>query len=260
MRELDVITEALREASLIVMGGDRSAESKETVVGTYDVVTGSDVLAEELIISRIREAFPGDTVISEETNPDAAVSGRTWAIDPIDGTMNYTRGIPLFGMQAVFMEDGVPRASAIYLPVQDEMFTASPDGAFLNGSPIHVSEPRSLNRCILSAGDFSRKSERFRRAQAVLLGDCYDDVARFQVMGAACIDFAYLACGRTDLHVRFVNRIWDFMPGMFLAEMAGAVYDHGIFERDRILIMCSSGEVLSEAMATIHPKIGTCFE
>ena len=259
MRELDVIVGALRDASRIVMGGDRSAESKETIVGTYDVVTGSDVKAEELIISRIRESFPDDTVISEETNPDAVITGRTWAIDPIDGTMNYTRGIPLFGMQAVFMEDGVPKASAIYLPVQDEMFTASSEGAFLNGEPIHVSDPRPLKKCILSAGDFSRKSETFRRAQAVLLGECYDDLARFKVMGAACIDFAYLACGRTDLHVRFVNRIWDFMPGMYLAEMAGAVYDRDIFERDRILIMCSSPEVLGEAMERIHPKVSRCF-
>lgn len=259
MRELDVIVGALRDASRIVMGGDRSAESKETIVGTYDVVTGSDVKAEELIISRIRESFPDDTVISEEMNPDAVITGRTWAIDPIDGTMNYTRGIPLFGMQAVFMEDGVPKASAIYLPVQDEMFTASSEGAFLNGEPIHVSDPRPLKKCILSAGDFSRKSETFRRAQAVLLGECYDDIARFKVMGAACIDFAYLACGRTDLHVRFVNRIWDFMPGMYLAEKAGAVYDKGIYDRDRILIMCSSQEVLDEAMERIHPRIDVCF-
>ena len=80
MRELDVIVGALRDAARIVMGGDRSAESKETIVGTYDVVTGSDVAAEELIISRIRESFPDDTIISEETNPDAVVTGRTWAI------------------------------------------------------------------------------------------------------------------------------------------------------------------------------------
>ena len=259
MRELDVMVSALREASSIVLGGDRSAESKETLVGTYDVVTGSDVRAEETIIGRIREIFPDDVIISEETNPDSDMGGRTWAIDPIDGTMNYTRGIPLFGMQAVFMEDGVPKASAIYLPLYDEMFTATDDGAFLNGVPIRVSDPRPLRKCILSAGDFSRKSETFRRAQAVLLGECYDEVARFKVMGAACMDFAYLACGRTDLHVRFVNRIWDFMPGMYLAEKAGAVYDKGIFDRGRILIMCSSQEVLDEAMERIHPRIDVCF-
>ena len=144
MRELDVMVSALREASSIVLGGDRSAESKETLVGTYDVVTGSDVRAEETIIGRIREIFPDDVIISEETNPDSDMGGRTWAIDPIDGTMNYTRGIPLFGMQAVFMEDGVPKASAIYLPLYDEMFTATDDGAFLNGVPTRVSDPRPL--------------------------------------------------------------------------------------------------------------------
>ena len=259
MRELEVMRDAVLEASGIVMGGDRSAESKETAVGTYDVVTGSDVLAEECIIGRIRAAFPMDTVISEETNPDAANSGRAWAIDPIDGTMNYTRGIPLFGIQAVFMEDGVPRASVIYLPAYRELFEASDEGAFLNGRPIHTAEPRPLRKCIMSTGDFSRRSQVFREAQAVIFHDCYDDIARFKVLGAACTDFAYLACGRTDLHIRFVNRIWDFMPGLFLAVTAGAVYDKELYEKHRILVLCSSQDVLDEAVGTLVPKFISCF-
>ena len=259
MRELDVMVAAIRKAAPLVMGGDRSAESKDTAVGVYDVVTGSDVLAERTIIDTILSEFPEDTIISEETNPDSLNTGRAWAIDPIDGTMNYTRGIPLFGIQAVFMVDGDPRASAIYLPVYDEMFTASSDGAFLNGTPIGVSGPRPLRQCILSTGDFSRKSQVFRDAQAVLFHDCYDKVARFKVLGAACTDFAYLACGRTDLHIRFVNRIWDFMPGLFLAKTAGAVYDEELYEKHRILILCSSECVLKEAMESIAPAIISCF-
>ena len=91
--------------------------------------------------------------------------------------------------------------------------------------------------------------------QARLMSDCRDCVARFKMFGAACLDFAYLASGCTDVHVRFVNKIWDFMPGMYLAEMAGAVYDRGLLDDTGILIMCSSQEVLDEAMSEILPRI-----
>ena len=258
-RELEVLTSAVRKAADIVVHGDRSAESKSTAIGTYDVVTDSDVRAEKSIINDILAAFPDDSIISEETNPDKELADRCWAIDPIDGTMNYTRGIPFFGIQGCFLEKGVPKASAIYLPVFDEMFTASDEGAFLNGKRIHTSDPRPLKQCLMSTGDFSRRSQQFRDAQAAVFHDCYSDIARFKVFGAACVDFSYLASGRTDIHIRFLNKIWDFMPGMFIAEKAGAVYDKGLMNDHGILMMCSSEEVLGEALETVVPKFISIF-
>ena len=258
-RESKVLESAITKAADIVMSGDRWAKGKETDVGTYDVVTDSDVRAERSIIDDILDAFPNDTIISEETNPDAEMSDRCWAIDPIDGTMNYTRGIPFFGIQGCFMEKGVPKASVICLPAFNEIFVANEEGAFLNGRRISTSDPRPLRECILSTGDFSRKSQLFRDAQALIFHDCYQDIARFKVLGAACMDFAYLASGRTDIHIRFLNRVWDFMPGMYLAEKAGAVYDKKLAEEHGILVMCSSQEVLDEAMDTLVPKFIFCF-
>lgn len=259
MRELEVITDALRRAGRMALGGDRAARSKQNACGIYDIVTDSDIRAEEIIVSAIREAFPDDIIISEELNPDTEACGRTWAIDPIDGTMNYSRGIPLFGLQAVFMDGCEPKASAIYLPVYDEMYTASSEGAFLNGVPLRTAEPRPLRQCIVSTGDFSKKCHEFRQAQAVIFHDCYRDVARFKVFGASCIDFTFLSSARTDVHVRFVNKIWDYLPGLFLAEMAGAVYDKQLMRDTSILILCSSQEVLEEATGSILPRIMPCF-
>jgi fructose-1,6-bisphosphatase/inositol monophosphatase family enzyme len=258
-RELEVLESAIRKAAGIVLSGDRSAKQKGTSIGMYDVVTGSDVLAEESILADIREAFPDDGIISEETNPDREISDRCWAIDPIDGTMNYSRGIPFFGMQGCFMEGGVPKASAIYLPVFDEMFTASDEGAFLNGRRISTCDPRPLSQCLVSTGDFSRRSQAFRDAQAAIFHDCYPDIARFKVFGASSVDFSYLAAGRLDVHVRFLNKIWDFKPGMHIAEMAGAVYDRKLVEDHGALVMCSSEEVLEEAMEKLVPKFISIF-
>ena len=259
MRELDVLTEAVRKAADAILKGDRSAEEKKTVIGTYDVVTDSDVLAERMIIEDIRHAFPDDTIISEETNPDLDITDRSWTIDPIDGTMNYSRGIPFFGIQGCFMEKGVAKASVIYLPVFDEMFAATDEGAFLNGRKITTSGPRPLKQCLVSTGDFSRRSQEFRDAQATIFHDCYSDIARFKVFGAASVDFTYLAAGRIDVHIRFLNKIWDFKPGMHIAEMAGAVYDKELADRYGILVMCSSDEVLQEAKEKLLPKFISIF-
>ena len=255
MKELDVLVGAIRKASERVMSGDRRATTKQNPEGIYDVVTSADLASERVIMDAIRSSYPDDAIISEEASPDAPMQRRSWVIDPIDGTMNYNRGLPLFGIQAAFLEDGVPKAAAIYLPAYDEMFTATEEGAYLNGARIRTAEPRPLRQCLLSTGDFSRKSEAFRKAQAAVFSECYDYVGRFKVFGAACTDFAFLACGRTDVHVRFTNKIWDFLPGLYIAEKAGAVYDKDLQNERKILVLCSSPEVLEEASERILPAV-----
>ncbi len=255
MDEREFLEKLIRDSASSVRSGHIEMRSKVTVVGTYDGVTDIDMTVERMIMDGIRREYPKDVIVSEETSPDQAVSGRTWAVDPIDGTVNMARGIPLFGSQGTFMKDGVPQASVIYLPESDDLYSACSEGAFLNGRPLRTAEPRPLKECILSTGDFSRRSQDYRLMQAHLISDCRDSVARFKMFGAACVDFAYLASGRTDIHVRFVNKIWDFMPGLHIAKTAGAVYDEDLLESTGILIICSCKEVLDEALEEILPRI-----
>lgn len=255
MKESDFIQDVFREASAIVMGGDRRACEKGTALGVYDVVTDSDVRTERFILSRIAEEYPDHSVISEETHPDAAEGERCWVLDPIDGTMNYSRGIPFFGLQAALVEDGVPVMSCIYLPVFDEMYVADESGARLNGAPMRTASPRPLRECILSTGDFSRRAVEYREGQARLMSSCYDTVGRFKMFGASCVDYAYLSCGRTDVHFRFINKKWDYLPGLFLASRAGAVFDRDLVRDRRLLMLCSSQEVSDEAVGKLVPAI-----
>ena len=255
MRELDVMTEAIRNAYGAVAQCSRDARVKGNAEGVYDVVTDADFASEKAIVDAIRAAFPDDAVISEESSPDADLEKRSWVLDPIDGTMNFSRGIPLYGIQAAFLERGVPKAAAIYLPAYDEMFMATEDGALLDGSPIRTAAPRPLKECLMSTGDFSRKSEAFRKAQAAAFSECYSAIGRFKVFGAACTDFAFLACGRTDAHLRFTNKIWDFLPGLYIAEKAGAAYDKSLQRERNVLLLCSSKEVLSEAEDKVLPAV-----
>lgn len=254
MRELEVLREALCGAPV---GKSGKVGVKATDTGVYDVVSDADLNAEAHIIDVIRSSFPDDTIISEETSPDACTEGRSWAIDPIDGSMNMVRGIPFYGMQGVFMIDGDPKVSVICLPEFGEVYEASSDGAFMNGSRIHTADARPLRECILTTGDYSRRSQEYRSMQAALLSECRDSVARIKMFGAACVDFAYLASGRSDIHIRFVNKIWDFMPGLFLAEKAGARYDRDLLDSTGILMLCSSGMVLDEAVDMLLPMFSS---
>ena len=255
MCEAEFIQDVFRKAAPMVLGGDRSMRSKDTALGVYDVVTDSDVEVERYVLSRISEEYPDHSVISEETHPDAEEGERCWVLDPIDGTMNYARGIPFFGLQAALMEDGRPVMACMYLPVFDEMYVATEDGAFLNGSRMRTAAPRPLRECILSTGDFSRRAEEYRLGQARLMSQAFDLVGRFKMFGASCVDYSYLSCGRTDIHFRFLNKKWDYLPGLYLASRAGAVFDRDLTRDHRLLMLCSSQEVSDEAVEKLVPII-----
>lgn len=105
-----------------------------------DVVTSVDLAVNDFIVEEIKKAFPEHGVYSEEGGGAVSKSDYQWVIDPIDGTANFSRGIPHFAVCIGLLERGVPIAGAVYNPVTQELFSFKKDaGAFLNGKPIRVS-------------------------------------------------------------------------------------------------------------------------
>lgn len=245
--ELAFAAELVRRAASAYHAKDPCARTKENGMGVYDVVTDLDVGTEEIIRGAIRERYPDDGFVGEETSARDGSGSREWIVDPIDGTLNYVRGIPLYGTQIALAVDGEPVMSVIYLPAQDELYTAiEEDGARLNGSPLRMpAEPRDLKSSIVAMCDFSRKSQRFREVQYRIIGSMYDRVARIKMFGAACVDMAMVASGRADMHFRYMNHIWDFLPGMFLCRCAGAYIHPGLLEKGFLLI--ASDEKLAQS-------------
>lgn len=168
-RELEVAADAVRRAADRYVRSDGGpSEEKENAVGSYDLVTYSDRQAQEDIIRTISAEFPGDLFIAEEGEENSLTDARTWVIDPIDGTLNYERGIPMFGTQLVLMIGKEPVMSVIYLPVPEEMFTATvADGVRLNGIPVKPCGGHDLKKCIVSTGDFSRKKQEWTAVHIV---------------------------------------------------------------------------------------------
>ncbi len=243
-RELEAAVSAVRAAGDMYVGSEAGpSEEKTNAVGSYDLVTVSDEAAQKSIIDAISAQFPGDLFIAEEGQENSLTCARTWAIDPIDGTLNFEHGIPMFGTQIVLMVDRKPVMSVIYLPVRGEMFTATEAGGVkLNGVPVHPRGNTDLKKAIVSTGDFSRKKQVWRDLHYEIIGAMKDEVARIRMFGAACVDFAYIASGRTDIHIRFVNKIWDFMPGLFMARVAGAYVDEEILEKTKFLLLAGTEE------------------
>jgi len=197
-----------------------------------DVVTEVDHLSEELILGAIRSRFPGDGILAEESGAhrghaadaaaaDAARSlatGRTWIVDPLDGTINYANGIPFFCVSVGLVVDGVPAAGAVHDPMLSETFSAVADGpAWLGDTEIHASAKVELKDAVvhlaLAGRAVTTRGRAVRRAIRVS-----------RTMGASALAISYLANGRFDGFVQSGGMsAWDIAAAGLIAERAGTV-------------------------------------
>ena len=254
-KEIETAVKAARRASALYMGNDSAVHAKGNEVGTYDVVSDNDVDAERMIIDTIRSEFPEDSFICEESGEQVR-SDRRWIIDPIDGTINYVRGIPVFGTQIALTEGDQPLISVMYLPSSDEMFTSEKgSGAYLNGKRLDMRRKVGMKESVLSIGDYSRGSTEFRINQSRLMDVLRDSIGRIRMMGSSCFDFCSFSAGRTEYHTRFVRNPWDFVPGFLMAEESGAVYDEDLYKRKKLYMAACSEENLREIVSLISERM-----
>ncbi|MGM9683687.1 MAG: inositol monophosphatase family protein [Eubacteriales bacterium] len=244
--ELGFIVSAMREAySREFLSG----MSYVTEKSEFDVVSRADVAIERAIGNAIKEKYPLDRIHGEETSPSSAISGRTWIIDPIDGTFNMSRGIDSYGMQCALSDCGRIVAGVIFLPLRDELYTAEYGcGAYLNGKRIGVT-PREMRASVVSFGDFQHRSAEARSKQLGIMGALCEKVAKIRMFGASSIDFAHLAAGRTDAVVVFTRNRWDLAPGLAICREAGALIcapDGGEYTPDSCGVVASASQELAD--------------
>lgn len=219
MVELDFLKEILPKAYSLFGEKDVVVSDK----AAFDVVTNVDKGIELYFAEELKKRFPGDVLLGEEFSSEQEVKGRTWILDPIDGTYNFSIGSRLFGVQAAFMDGDEVVASAIYLPKFGELYEATKGGgAFCNGKRLSVST-RKICDSIVSFGDLPHSRPDDAMAQGRMMQKAYSAIARMRMYGAACIDFANLASGKTEGVVLYTRNKWDLAPGLLLAKEAGAV-------------------------------------
>lgn len=191
--------------------------------GDFDTVTNIDYAVEKALIAAINETFPADNVISEEFNPDGKVKGRTWVIDPIDGTVNFSRHSNVFGIQLAFFANDEVVLSYMYFPRTDEEYYALlNEGAYYNEELIKVT-PRPVNQMIMSFSDFFVHDEVSNAfVEKVFLG-VKNDIFRTRIQGSAAYDFSLVARGVNDALVIRTDNLWDLAPGYLLMKEAGCL-------------------------------------
>jgi len=190
-----------------------------------DVVTEADHQSEALILDAIRTRFPADAILAEETGEHRAKAGeaptsgrgRVWIVDPLDGTVNYANGIPMFCVSIALVEDARPIVGVILDPTRHEVFAATAEApATLNGHVIHASDKERLSDFVISMGLNGRTAA--TRARNVRKA-----IRISRSMGSAALALAYVANGRFDAFIQQGGlSVWDVAAAGLIAERGGA--------------------------------------
>jgi myo-inositol-1(or 4)-monophosphatase len=191
-----------------------TAESKGVA---QDWVSIADRAVEDHCRAALAAAFPGDTMLGEESGGAIAENG--WIIDPIDGTLNFVHGVRYWCVSIVFIAGGERRIGAVYDPPHDELFFAtSGGGATQDGTPMRVSDCTRLDRALIVHGYVQRHA---LDAHLSLRRALLHEGAEVKDHGAGALMLAHVAAGRFDAYLEPHMHPWDASAGLLLVDEAG---------------------------------------
>ena len=191
--------------------------------GVIDPVTDIDRQSEAYIIDAIRRRFPSHRIVTEESGELHGEDSQVWYIDPLDGTVNFAHGVPLFAVSLAYVEGDEVVLGAVYTPLQDECYYAQRgQGAWLDGRSLRVSLVEELSQSLLVTGfpynvwntplnnldqftRFTLRSQGVRR------------------LGSAALDLCYVAAGRLDGYWEVQIEPWDIAAGALIVQEAGGM-------------------------------------
>jgi myo-inositol-1(or 4)-monophosphatase len=223
MREIDRLKTIVREAGALVREGYRSRKEIRHK-GRVELVTQFDVATERLLLEALGEAFPGHTLVGEESYRGGYELERAIYIDPIDGTTNFVHGIPHLAISLGLWESGSPRLAVVYNPILDELFRAERGaGAWLGDERLRIGSDAGLQNALIATGFPYAKVRRGPEYRWVVQAfeELLPQIQDFRRLGAAAIDLSYLA---RDIFAGFYEidlKPWDVAAGILLVEEAG---------------------------------------
>lgn len=223
--------------------------------GTIDIVTDVDLAIETMFRELVAARFPEHRVLAEEfDSTDEPDSPYCWVFDPIDGTVNYAHGLPIFCASLALELEGQPIVAAVYDPARRELFTAERgQGARLNGAPIRVSGARTLLEALVCTG-FPYNVHETVDEVVGLFGRFVARARAVRRLGSAALDLCYLAAGRFDGFWEQRLRPWDTAAAALIVEEAGGrvtSFSGEPFESREGTVVASNGFLHDEMIATI---------
>lgn len=223
-----------------------------------DLVTSADHASEAYLIETIRKAFPEHAINAEESGELGGEADHKWFIDPLDGTINYAHGIPIYCVSIGYASKGVMTLGVVYDPNRDECFCAERgQGASLNDQPIRVADKTDLIECLLATG--------FPRDLEGTPGDNLNNFTRLnrssqtvRRMGSAALDIAYVAAGRLDGFWSVEIFQWDVgAASLMVSEAGGLVTDingEADFMTPPVSILCANPIIHAKMLAILNNR------
>lgn len=257
-RELVVARKAAKAATAILLEGWGNRPSFELKSSATDLVTEYDRRAEAAVLSALGAAFPEDGIMAEEGGRRRSTTGRTWHVDPLDGTTNFVHGLPLFATSIGLVADDRPVLGVVAAPAVGWTFHgAEGAGAFLNERPMRVSAVPELARALLVTGfPYLRTEPHDNLAEFAAFMRASQGVRR---LGSAALDLCFVAAGWLDGFWERHIKSWDLVAGAAIVTAAGGRIcdpDGSPFVPDTGCILASNG-LVHQAMLDELARIGS---
>ena len=226
----------------------------ETKSNISDVVTEVDKACEAYIIGKISDYYPTHSILGEETGEHQQDSDWEWVVDPLDGTNNYSQGLPIFCVSIGVRFKHETVVGVVYVPIFDELFSAvRGQGASWNGRFIHVSRKTNMNECVLGTGFPYDKGtnpiNNLDNLNAILPG-----IRGIRRMGSAAYDLCCVACGLLDGYWELDLKPWDACAGELIVLEAGGVVKP--FRNDRhVSIVAGNKSIVDQIYRKLNKNI-----
>lgn len=225
----------------------------ETKSSMHDVVTEVDKACEALLIERITQTYPKHSILAEESGLHVIEGSEwEWVVDPLDGTNNYSQGLPIFCVSIGVKHNGETQVGVVYVPVLDELYTAvKGDGAQMNGKQLHVSRKTEFDKCILATG-FPYDKGTVSSADNNLDNVCrmLPQLRGLRRMGSAAYDLCCVASGTLDGYWELNIKPWDACAGTLIVQEAGGIV-RSIREDRNISIAVGNERIVEQLLQNV---------
>lgn len=238
--------------------GGSFTQTGEEIMQGFDLSTQADTESDELIRKELIRQFPQSEILSEEVPPENygqfVDAENLWIVDPLDGTINFSRGHKNFAISIALVSRSVPKLAVIYLPMGGEIYwaQANEEKAYLNDMPIRVSRVSEFNKALVAI-DWPYTNLNYRD-EVLRWARCFAPyVLQPRSTGSAVSDLASLAAGKIDAYVQLGTKPWDTAAGSLLVQKAGGMVttpDGGEWNPFNHMILATNG-ILHEPIASL---------
>ncbi len=253
----------LEQVKALVLEAGRFCDKEQISIyskgGNSNYVTTADLAVEAFLKEKLPPLLPGSCFIGEESDHKDYSHEYLWIVDPIDGTSNFIRNLNLSAISVGLLHNGEPILGVVYNPFTKDMYYAEKgQGAFLNGTPIHVSERDFAHGHFCTA--FSLYKKELAQPCFRILERVYKECDDMRRLGSAALELCTLACGGTELYFEIRLFPWDYCGALAILKEAGGYYtavpaSQELFHSPTPLVAANSKENFERLLEIVNEEL-----